>query len=49
MAPRNDRETQLLLSARLGYIDGADSERLAGLATHVGKLIAGLSHALSAP
>lgn len=42
-------ETQLLLSARLGYIDGADSERLAELASEVGKLVAGLSHAVSLP
>jgi four helix bundle protein len=42
-------ETQLLLSARLGYIDRAEAERLAALASEVGKLIAGLSHAVSLP
>jgi four helix bundle protein len=42
-------ETQLLLSARLGYIDQAASDRLAALASEVGKLIAGLSHAVSLP
>ena len=42
-------ETQLLLSARLGYIDRAESERLAELASEVGKSVAGLSHAVSLP
>ena len=42
-------ETQLLLSARLGYIDQAESDRLAVLASEVGKLIVGLSHAVSRP
>ncbi len=42
-------ETQLLLSVRLGYIDQADSEQLTELASEVGKLIAGLSHAVSLP
>ena len=40
-------ETQLLLSARLGYIDQAESGRLTESASEVGKLIAGLSHAVS--
>ncbi len=42
-------ETQLLLGARLGYIDPAENERLLVLASEVGKLIAGLSHAVSLP
>jgi four helix bundle protein len=42
-------ETQLLLCARLGYIVPAETERLAALASEVGKLIAGLRHAVSLP
>lgn len=42
-------ETQLLLSARLGYIDQAECDRLAELASEVGRLITGLSHAVSLP